>query len=282
MAFTAKVASARLSGPQVAMLRMAVGLLPCLLVPRYRRAALALPAPRSAPLPRLLRRAGGDALLHRHRAHQRRRGHAAQLHRADLERDLLDALHRRAIQRARADPAADRADRRLSRRSRARRARRHPRLRHDGSWSARCPRSASGVAVTAIRAARRSENSWSVYASFCLLGMLVSMPLAHRAVEDAARRRSGSAIARDGDLRHRRATADDVQPALGRRHDGRRDLAARRPRLHGPRRRSSSAITSRSIAAIGSALMHRRRGRRDVRDVAVEAGVAATEIVPES
>ena len=36
---------------------------------------------------------------------------------------------------------------------------------------------ASGVAVTAIRAARRSENSWSVYASFCLLGMFVSMPL---------------------------------------------------------------------------------------------------------
>ena len=36
---------------------------------------------------------------------------------------------------------------------------------------------ASGVAVTAIRAARRSENSWSVYASFCLIGTLVSMPL---------------------------------------------------------------------------------------------------------
>ncbi len=36
---------------------------------------------------------------------------------------------------------------------------------------------ASGAAVTAIRAARRSENSWSVYGSFCLLGMFVSMPL---------------------------------------------------------------------------------------------------------
>jgi drug/metabolite transporter (DMT)-like permease len=37
---------------------------------------------------------------------------------------------------------------------------------------------ASGLAVTAIRAARRSENLWSVYASFCLLGIFVSMPLA--------------------------------------------------------------------------------------------------------
>src|SRR5258705_10918302 len=40
MAFTAKVATARLGGPEVAVLRMGAGLLPCLLVPRYRRAAL--------------------------------------------------------------------------------------------------------------------------------------------------------------------------------------------------------------------------------------------------
>ncbi|HXH38685.1 MAG TPA: hypothetical protein VNN08_08660, partial [Thermoanaerobaculia bacterium] len=40
MAFAAKVASARLPGPEIAMLRMAAGLLPCLLVARYRRAAL--------------------------------------------------------------------------------------------------------------------------------------------------------------------------------------------------------------------------------------------------
>jgi drug/metabolite transporter (DMT)-like permease len=37
---------------------------------------------------------------------------------------------------------------------------------------------ASGAAVTAMRAARREENSWSVYASFCLLGAIVNMPLA--------------------------------------------------------------------------------------------------------
>ena len=40
MAFAAKIASARLSGPEVAMIRMVIGLLPCLLIPRYRRAAM--------------------------------------------------------------------------------------------------------------------------------------------------------------------------------------------------------------------------------------------------
>ncbi|GAC1397560.1 MAG: hypothetical protein NVSMB68_13770 [Thermoanaerobaculia bacterium] len=39
MAFAAKIASARLSGPEVAMVRFAVGLLPVALVGRYRRAA---------------------------------------------------------------------------------------------------------------------------------------------------------------------------------------------------------------------------------------------------
>ena len=36
---------------------------------------------------------------------------------------------------------------------------------------------ASGAAVTAMRAARRGENSWSVYASFCFFGMLVNLPM---------------------------------------------------------------------------------------------------------
>jgi drug/metabolite transporter (DMT)-like permease len=39
----------------------------------------------------------------------------------------------------------------------------------------------SGAAVTAMRAARRAENSWSVYASFCFFGMLVSAPFVVRA-----------------------------------------------------------------------------------------------------
>lgn len=36
---------------------------------------------------------------------------------------------------------------------------------------------ASGAAVTAMRAARRGENSWAVYGSFCLLGLITTMPL---------------------------------------------------------------------------------------------------------
>ena len=40
MAFTAKLASARLGGAQVAMIRFVVSLIPVFAVPRYRRAAL--------------------------------------------------------------------------------------------------------------------------------------------------------------------------------------------------------------------------------------------------
>jgi len=43
-----------------------------------------------------------------------------------------------------------------------------------------CGGASSGAAVTAMRAARRAENSWSVYASFCFFGMLVNAPLALR------------------------------------------------------------------------------------------------------
>src|SRR5260370_34036254 len=38
----------------------------------------------------------------------------------------------------------------------------------------------SGAAVTAMRAARRTEGSWAVYASFCLFGTLVNAPFALR------------------------------------------------------------------------------------------------------
>ena len=49
-----------------------------------------------------------------------------------------------------------------------------------GRWELMAALSAvvSGVALTAMRLARRSnENSWSVYASFCFIGMLVNAPL---------------------------------------------------------------------------------------------------------
>ncbi|HET7711618.1 MAG TPA: DMT family transporter, partial [Thermoanaerobaculia bacterium] len=35
---------------------------------------------------------------------------------------------------------------------------------------------ASGAAVTAMRAARRAENSWAVYTTFCLVGFLITLP----------------------------------------------------------------------------------------------------------
>lgn len=35
----------------------------------------------------------------------------------------------------------------------------------------------SGAAVTAMRAARQSENSWAVYSSFCLLGLIITAPM---------------------------------------------------------------------------------------------------------
>jgi drug/metabolite transporter (DMT)-like permease len=98
MAFAAKVASARLPGPEIAMLRMAAGLLPCLLVPRYRRSAL-----KFNRIDLLVYRGlfGGLAVLlypsSPSSTSERRRGHAAQLqHRS--ERHLLDVLHA-AIQR---------------------------------------------------------------------------------------------------------------------------------------------------------------------------------------
>jgi drug/metabolite transporter (DMT)-like permease len=49
-----------------------------------------------------------------------------------------------------------------------------------GPWEVAALGSAvlSGAAVTAIRAARRSEGSWSIYASFCLFGLLAAAPLA--------------------------------------------------------------------------------------------------------
>jgi drug/metabolite transporter (DMT)-like permease len=49
-----------------------------------------------------------------------------------------------------------------------------------GPWEAAALASGvlGGAAITAIRAARRQENSWSVLASFCVLGALVTAPFA--------------------------------------------------------------------------------------------------------
>src|ERR1051326_8336042 len=68
-------------------------------------------APRPSFSARLLRWHRGALLLPRDRTYQRRRRDAAQLHRADLQRDVLDALHRREDQPARAAADAGRAHR---------------------------------------------------------------------------------------------------------------------------------------------------------------------------
>ena len=176
MAFAAKIASARLAGPEVAMLRMAVGLIPCLLVPRYRRAAL-----RFNRIDLLLYRGffGGLAVMLYFIAIQHINVGVATLlnYTAPIWSGLFSILfigeHFSArvliplpialtgiflVVHAHATPGN---------------------VLGFGRWEIVGALSAvaSGVAVTAIRAARRSENSWSVYASFCLIGTLVSMPL---------------------------------------------------------------------------------------------------------
>lgn len=176
MAFAAKVASARLPGPEIAMLRMAAGLLPCLLVARYRRAAM-----KFNRLDLLLYRGifGGLAVLLYFIAIQHINVGVATLlnYTAPIwsgtfsmffigERFSAKVLIPMPIAlagvflvvHAHAAPGDILG---------------FGRWELAGALSAVC----SGAAVTAIRAARRSENSWTVYASFCLLGMFVCMPL---------------------------------------------------------------------------------------------------------
>lgn len=175
MAFAAKVASARLPGPEIAMLRMAAGLLPCLLVPRYRRAAM-----KFNRIDLLVYRGlfGGLAVLLYFIAIQHIDVGVATLlnYTAPIwsgtfsmffigERFSAKVLIPMPVAlagvflvvHAHAAPGDILG---------------FGRWEIAGAISAVC----SGAAVTAIRAARRGENSWSVYGSFCLLGMFVCMP----------------------------------------------------------------------------------------------------------
>ena len=179
MAFSAKVASARLPGPEISMLRMAAGLLPCLLVPRYRRSAV-----KFHRLDLLLYRGlfGGTAVLLYFIAIQHINVGVATLlnYTAPIWSGLFSMLFIGErfsarvliplpialagivlVVHAHASPGDTVGF---------------------GRWEIVAASSAvaSGFAVTAMRAARRGENSWSVYASFCLLGLLVNLPLAIR------------------------------------------------------------------------------------------------------
>jgi len=174
MAFSAKIATQRLSGPEVAMIRMAAGLLPCVVVPRYRSAAL-----RFRHLDLILYRGifGGIAVMLYFLAIEHTTAGLATLlnYTAPIWSGLFSMLFigERVSAKVllplpialigvflvmRAEPF------------------RFERWVIVGLLSA----VASGAAVTAMRAARRDENSWSVYASFCFFGFLVNAPLALR------------------------------------------------------------------------------------------------------
>lgn len=177
MAFAAKMASARLSGPQVAMIRFAIGLLPVLLIPRFFRRATTFQR-----LDLLLYRGffGGTAVLFYFLAIEHINPGVATLlnYTAPVWSGLFSMLFINEkispkvlyalpiafmgvilVVRGHAAPGE---------------------ILGFGLWelcglaSAVC----SGIAVTAMRAARRSENSWAVYTSFCLLGVLVTLPFA--------------------------------------------------------------------------------------------------------
>jgi len=175
MAFTAKLASARLSGPQVAFVRFAIGLLPCLLLPRARRAATTFQR-----LDLLFLRGffGGLAVLLYFIAIEHSTVGIATLlnYTAPIYSGLLSMLFLGEdisakvlipmpialfgvflVVHAHAAPGE---------------------LLGFGKWEliGACSAVASGAAVTAMRAARRGENSWSVYGSFCFLGLLVTAP----------------------------------------------------------------------------------------------------------
>lgn len=171
MAYCAKLASARLSGPEVAFVRMSVGLLPCLLVPQYRRAALQF-----RRLDLIIYRGvfGGLAVMLYFLAIEHTNAGIATLlnYTAPIWSGIFSLLF-------------------ISERISARVLIPLPvallgiyLVVHASSFGVSIwllagllSAVASGAAVTAMRAARRAENSWSVYASFCFFGMLVNLPL---------------------------------------------------------------------------------------------------------
>ncbi|HSP17514.1 MAG TPA: DMT family transporter [Thermoanaerobaculia bacterium] len=175
MAFAAKIASKRLSGPEVAMIRFAIGLTPVLLVARYRRAAMHFQR-----IDLLIYRGlfGGLAVLLYFIAIQHTSAGVATLlnYTAPVWSGLFSILFIGEdisakvlipmpvalagvflVVRSHAAPGA---------------------LVGFGQWELVGALSAvaSGVAVTAMRAARRTESSWAVYGAFGLLGLLITIP----------------------------------------------------------------------------------------------------------
>lgn len=173
MAFAAKVASVRLSGSEVAMVRMAVGLAPCLLIPRFRRSAFHFKR-----VDLLFYRGffGGLAVLLYFVSIAHTSVGIATLmnYTSPLFSGICSALfigERMSarvliplpialagivlVVQAHATPGGG-----------------------VNVWTLVGLASgiSSGAAVSAIRAARRTESSWAVYTSFCLIGLLMALP----------------------------------------------------------------------------------------------------------
>lgn len=177
MAFSAKLASARLSGAQVAMIRFAVGLTPALLIPRYRARAFTFQR-----WDLLLYRGffGGLAVLCYFVAIEHIPVGVATL--LNYTSPIFSGIFSMLFLRETISPRVlipmpiALAGVFLVVHANARPGD----VLGFGLWELVGLGSAlaSGVAVTAMRAARRGENSWAVYTSFCLLGTLLTAPLA--------------------------------------------------------------------------------------------------------
>lgn len=177
MAFAAKLASARLSGAQVAMIRFATGLLPALLISGYRRRAFTFQR-----IDLLFYRGffGGLAVLTYFMAIEHIHVGVATLlnYTAPLFSGTLSILflHERISPKVLFPMPVALAGVFLVVQAHARPGD----FLGFGLWELVGLASAvlSGAAVTAMRAARQTENSWAVYTSFCLLGTLLTAPFA--------------------------------------------------------------------------------------------------------
>jgi drug/metabolite transporter (DMT)-like permease len=177
MAFSAKIAASRLSGPEVALVRMAVGLVPVLLVPRWLRSATRI---RRWDLILIRGLFGGIAVMLYFLSIQHVSVGVATLlnYTSPIWSGLMSMLFLRERFGARVLiplPIAFAGIVLVVH------AHAHPgEILGFGRWELAGALSAvaGGAAITAIRAARRTESSWAVYASFCFFGMLVNAPVA--------------------------------------------------------------------------------------------------------
>jgi drug/metabolite transporter (DMT)-like permease len=177
MAFAAKLATGRLSGAEVAMIRFVTGLLPALLIPRYRRSAFTFQR-----LDLLFYRGffGGLAVLCYFMAIEHINVGVATLlnYTAPLFSGIFSILflHERISPKVLLPMPVALTGVFLVVHAHARPGD----ILGFATWELVGLASAvlSGAAVTAMRAARQGENSWAVYTSFCLLGTILTAPFA--------------------------------------------------------------------------------------------------------